>query len=286
MKTLKLSSIALALICLVSCTKSSNTLTEQASLRTSSNNVSNGNQDDVAPSLIVTFDPSTAVVNQAVTVTASFDATSGVAVPDCGKLQLRQRINGIMEKVADVDVSSSVHEVSFQLIPTIVGDDAYEFDVHYIAGNCAGFKQTMSESFFLDVVSACTGLSIEGVASAIPAEGEPGLYDFTVNYTVNTCGIEYDFLKTQGGVTAWTTDVTTLPATTSWPVGQSNHPNTITKWEETYPLEGNSKTYTLKFRKAWSGTGTVEITGKWSVKAELNGVEVGVAEFGPIVYPQ
>ena len=281
MKTLKLSSIALLLMSIFSCTKSSNTLeqTQQVSKAFAAPTTVHA---DIEPGLVVNFNPSPGVAGEQVTVTGTFDGST--QIPDCGKLQLFQKIDGNWVKQADVNVSSSVHSVSYQFTPTIVGNDVYEFQLHYIAGNCDGFKQVFSSSYFLDVVEACHGLTITGKASAEPA-AEAGYYYFTVNYTVNTCGIEYDHLKTQGGLTAWTSDISnTTAGAASWQVGNSSHPNTIVKWEESAPLAGNTKTYSVTFKKAWSGSGPVELTGAWSVTATDNGTETGTASFDPIVY--
>jgi hypothetical protein len=281
MKIFKLSSIALLFVCIISCTKSSNTPDQQ----TSSSRAGGGPSaiSDVSPSLIVNFNPSPGIANQPVTVTGTFDQTTGIAIPDCGKLQLFQNIDGNWVKQADADVSATVHEVSFQFTPTLVGDDVYEFRVHYIASACAGFQTTFSNNYFLDVVSACNGLTISGSATASPAG--TGMYDFMVSYTVNTCGIEYTHLKTQGGLTAWSTDVSNTSAGAEyWETGNSSHPNTVIKWEENSSLAGNTRTYSVTFKKAWSGSGPVTLTGDWSVKADINGSEVATATCSPIIY--
>jgi len=287
MKTLKWSTFVLFFLCIFSsCTKTSNNEADLAAATkagTGGNGIGNSNNPaPVNPGLAVTFNPSPAVENEKVTITAGFDGTT--ATPDCGKLQLFQMINGTWTKVADTDVSYTVHEVAFEFTPTLVGDDVYEFRVHYIAAGCSGFSQTFSGSFFLDVIAACQGLSLTGTASAIPAT-ESGFYLFTVQYTVNTCGIQYTHLKTQGGLTAFSNQVNVITAGyEQWEVGNSSHPNTIIKWEENSPLAGSSKTYTATFKKAWSGTGPVQITGQWSVSADINGGQSAVVIFDPIIY--
>lgn len=281
MKTLKLGSLALLLMSIFSCTKSYNSIdqTEQVSKSVA---IPNTVHNDVTPGLVVNFNPDPALAGQPVVVTGTFDGST--LVPDCGKLQLFQKIDGSWVKQADVDVSGSVHAVSYQFTPTLVGNDVYEFRLHYIAAGCDGFKENFSSSFFLDVIESCHGLTLSGKATAKPS-AEAGYYDFTVQYTVNACGIDYNHLKTQGGLTAWTSDVsnTTLGAQ-YWQVGNSTHPNTIIKWEESSVLPGNTKTYSVTFKKAWSGSGPVELTGAWSVTATYNGTETATASFDPIVY--
>ena len=287
MKTLKWSTFALSFLCILfSCTKTSNNETElvsAAKVGTGGNGIGNNtNPDPINPGLSVTFNPSPAIQNEKVTVTGGFDGTT--AIPDCGKLQLFQKIDGNWNKVADADLSASIHNVLFEFTPTVAGEDVYEFRVHYIAAGCSGFSQNFSGSFFLDVISACHGLSITSTASAVP-DVQTGFYLFTVHYTVNTCGVQYTHLKTQGGLTAFSNQVQVItPGYDIWEVGNSTHPNTIIKWEESSPLPGNSKTYTATFRKAWSGSGPVQITGAWSVSADVNGSQSAVATFDPIYY--
>jgi len=284
MKTLKWSSFALLFLCILSsCTKSTNNETDLTSATRAggTGGTNNANNNDVSPGLVVTFNPSPATENQTVTVTGGFDGST--AIPDCGKLQLFQMVDGNWVNVEAVNLSSSTHEVSYQFQPTLVGEDVYQFKVHYISTGCTGFNQTFSGSFFLDVVAACRGLNITGTASAIPAEA--GFYYFTVNYTVSTCGVDYTHLKTQGGLTAFSTDVkNATTGYTATEVGNSTHPNTIMMWEESNPLQGSSKTYSVTFKKAWSGSGPVQITGGWSVSADVNGAQSATANFDPIIY--
>jgi hypothetical protein len=281
MKTLKLSGFALLFISLFSCTKSSNTLDQtQQTLRTNGNNTP-APQLDVDPGLTVNFNPTPAVLGQEVTVTGTF---TGTATPSCGKLQLFQIVNGNSVNVAQADVSSSVQSVSFKFTPTIAGTDVYEFKVHYIAQECRGFNPTFSSNFFLSVEEACHGLTLSGRVADVKVSTE-GNYFFTVEYTVNTCSIQYNHLKTQGGVTAFSTSVVDKSADAEiWNVGKSDHPNSIIKWEESETLRDNKKTYTFTFIKPLSGTGPVQLTGDWSVHADLNGVDAGTATFPAIYY--
>jgi hypothetical protein len=282
MKTLKLSGFALLFISLFSCTKSSNTLDQtQQTLRTNGNNTP-APQLDVDPGLTVNFNPTPAVLGQEVTVTGTF---TGTATPTCGKLQLFQMVNGNWVNVAQADVSSSVQSVSFKFTPTIAGTDVYEFRVHYIAQECRGYNPTFSSNFFLSVEEACHGLTLSATVTKHEPSGDGINYFFTVEYTVNTCSIQYNHLKTQGGLTAFSTDVINLTdGGIKWDAGKSDHPNTIIKWEESSPLQSNSKTYSVTFVKPWSGTGSVQLTGAWSVHADLNGVDAGTATFDPIYY--
>jgi len=286
MKTLRLSSIALLFLCIYSsCTKSVTTIDSQTQTSKAGgpSGISGGGK--VNPSLIVFFNPSPAIQNQTTTVTGTFDATTGVAIPDCGALHLFQMVNGAWVHVASATITSSVHEVNYNFVPTTVGTAVYEFRVQYVpSSGCSDFSENFSSNYFLDVISACQGLTIKGIASATPTS-EAGIYLFTVSYTVNTCGIEFTHLKTQGGLTAWTTDVQEATAGyVDWLAGNSSHPNTIIKWEENSQLPGNTKTYTVSFKKAWSGSGPVELTGQWSVTADVNGSQTATATFDPITY--
>ena len=239
---------------------------------------------DVDPSLIVQFNPDPGIINQPVTVTGTFNTSTGVPVPDCGKLHLFQKVNGDWVSVTQqVTVTTTQKSVSYTFTPTMAGTGAYEFKVNYVKAGCADFNTTASGSFFLDVIEPCNGLTLEGAATGVPSIDAPGMYDFTVNYTVTACNINYDFLKLQGGLTSSSTLVGATSGHT-WEVGNGPNPNSIIKWTETAALPGGSKTYTATFRKAYTGSGPMQITGNWSVKASLNGVETAVAEFPEIIF--
>lgn len=282
MKTLKLGGLALLLMSVFSCTKSNNLSQTQQVLKSVTKPTAP--QTKVNPGLVVNFNPDPGVLGQQVTVTGTFDGTT--AIPDCGKLHLFQVINGTATMVADVDVSSVVHSVSYQFTPTVTGDKAYQFYLQYVAGNCDGFSETQSQPFFLKVVEPCLGFNLTGKVLD-PVPGTNGNYIFTVQYTVNACGIEYDYLKTQGGLTAFTSQVQDLTeGATTRETGNNNtdHPNTIITWEETSKLANNTKTYSITFQKPYSGSGTIELTGQWSVNANLNGVDQGTAICAPLSY--
>jgi hypothetical protein len=284
MKTLKWSAMALFFLCIFSsCIKSVDTDSQQLAAANKTGNPANNSNYDVTPGLEVVFNPSPAIQNQSVTVTGRFDGTT--AIPNCGKLMLFQKIDGDWVKIVDADVTASVHEVTYQFTPTIAGNDVYEFKLHYIASNCTGFNQVFSGSFFLDVESACQGLTLTGHVASAVSQGD-GNYLFTVEYTISTCSVQYDYLKLQGGLTAFSNEVdaTSPNDATLREAGNSSHPNTIVKWEETTQLSGKTKTYSVSFKKAWSGSAPVELTGQWSVHATLNGAETGLATFPPITY--
>lgn len=280
MKALIKGSLAFMLLCLFSCTKNGSFFTGDESSLLRGGGASQANAD-IAPALVVNFNPDPAIVNQPVTVTGTFNTTT-VAAPQCGKLQLFQKINGSWVAVgSQVNVTPSVQSVSYTFTPTLIGTDVYEFKVNFIKAGCAGYSTEASSSFFLTVVQPCNGLTLVGTATGVPSIDAPGMYDFTVDYTVTACNISYDALKLQGGLTAASVLVGATNGYT-WEVGNGPNPNSIIKWTESSPFPGTSKTYTATFRKAYSGSGTITITGAWSVKTTLNGVETGVSQFPPI----
>ena len=280
MKALIKSSFAFMLLCIFSSCAKDDSISSEDALRAPQALAG----ADVSPSLIVLFDPEIGVQNQSVTVKGTFDASTGVAVPNCGKLQLFQKIAGNLEAVgSQTTVTTTVKEVTWSFIPTVVGDDVYEFKVNYIKAGCADYKTEASSSFFLDVVEPCNGLTLEGSATGAPCLDATGMYNFQITYVVKACNIEYDYLKLQGGLTAASTLVNAT-AGYAWEVGNGNNPNSIIKWIETATLPGGTKTYTATFRKAYAGSGPMTITGNWSVKASMNGVETAVAEFAPITF--
>lgn len=310
MKALKLSGLALLCLFYASCSKDSTELSRTSSTNTSEqlvsddpnlagkagggvNGVGNGNPNntgntDVSPTMSISFNPDPGVQGQTVTVTGYLDPQAGETAPTCGKLQLQQWDGATWVAVgSQVDVSASVTSVSYSFTPTLVGNDVYKFQVHFIKGGCSGYANTFSSEFLLDVVPACSGLSLTGeVTSATPAEN--GLYQFQVTYHVGTCTLEFDKLKTQGGLTNGSTFISAVggPGQDNWFPGTSS--NQIIKWEElAVPgsiLPGGDRTYVVTFKKAWSGSGPITITGGWSVSASLNGISVGSASFDPITY--
>jgi hypothetical protein len=270
MKALKLSSITAVLFFSIfsSCTKDSCSLplddSDIAGLR--SGGPSNTGNNDVSPSLKIVFNPDPGILNQTVSVTGTFDATTGVAVPDCGKLQLFQKINGDWVKVADADVSSSVHEVSYDFEPSIAGDNAYEFRVHYIkSGGCDGFSTTMSGSFFLDVENQCvTQFTIIPFVSAVNMNN--GLYEFTITYALIS-PVDVSGVKFQGGATAGGNvghQVTDFGNTI---VVNANNNNTVLKWEGNLTA-CTPQVVSFKFTRNFSCPASdALITGAWSASA-------------------
>lgn len=291
MKTISLSSIAFACLCLFnSCTKDSSQVQQQDSLSLSSARVAapgtniNGN-DDVVPEMTITYNPNPGIVNQPVTITGTFTGTN---IPNCGKLQLQQYVDGNWVAVAGAktEVTTTVHELTYTFTPTIAGVDAYEFRLHYVASGCNGFKEGKSDGFPLTVIELCQGLTMTGSATAEPAE--PGTYLFTVTYVVNPCGLQFDKLKTQGGLTNAVEFISAeggIADSQNWIPGTST--NKIIKWEESNPgslLSTVKRTYIIKFKKAYSGSGQIELTGDWSTSASLNGIEAGRVSVPKIYY--
>jgi hypothetical protein len=294
MKTFNLSSLLLlCLVLLFSCTKdesiqtSSETNSLQKLVLFGVNGNGQGNQNvvaDVAPTMMVVFNPDPAIAGQAMTVTGKFSPAAGEVAPTCGKLQLQQKVNGIwVDFGTGVNVTSATTEVSAPFTPTQAGNDVYEFRVHYVAQNCAGYKQNKCEGFFLDVINPCS-LNLTGSATGHAIDAEPGMYEFTVTYTLNTCELEYDKLKIQGGLTNGSTLISAVGGVNHIPGSSTNQ---IIKWEvytPGTPITGSVTTYTIIFKKAYSGSGPITLTGNWSASLNLNGASVGTTEFAPIVF--
>ena len=135
------------------------------------------------------------------------------------------------------------------------------------------------------IVTSCTGISLEEHIVSVSDEADAdGYYTFLIDYTVNTCGVEYTKLKLQGGLTAGAIFLPELSSGgNAWTVG-ANGKNTIVNWLEYAPLPQNTKTYRVAFKKHYNGSGLIELTGEWTVKAEKNGVEVGADSVDPISY--
>src|SRR5436190_2833838 len=272
MKSVKLSGIAafVLIVLLYSCEKdTSSTLASR----------SGPSSVKIDPTLTATFNPDPATVNQPVTVTGTFDGAT--AIPDCGKLQLFQRnADGITwDKVADANVSSSVHEVTYTFTPTTAGDKAYEFYVHFVpSGGCDGFGENKSESYFLNVHTQC--VSVFTITPSISAENwNNGLYEFTITYTLIS-PVDVTGIKFQGGATAGGSYGHQMTDYGNTVVVNANLNNTVLKWEGNLtactPQEVN-----FKLTGQFSGLATNElITGAWSASA--GGVVLGSID--PIPY--
>lgn len=283
MKALIKGSFAFLLFSIFSCTKDSSQLVNQDSPETLAMKMAAGlGNNDVEPLLTVDYSPKPAVKDQPVTITGGLDQSSS-NIPSCGKLQLQQWNGTTWDDLGSpVNVSGPTSVVTYSFTPTLVGTNDYTFRVHYLKAGCNGFANSFSDGMSVTVVEPCNGLGLTGVATGLPS-ATPGYYDFTVTYTVTTCNVQYDYLKLQGGLTDASTNVVAVNGE-SWPVGNAPLPNYINRWEEFSQIPGGTKSYTVTFTKAYSGSGPMTITGNWSVKAKLNGVEVAVAEFPPIVF--
>jgi hypothetical protein len=272
MKPLKLSGIAalLLIVLISSCKKdASNTLA----------NKTNPNSAKVDPTLTATFNPDPATVNQPVTVTGTFDGAT--SIPDCGKLQLFQRDpDGVTwDRVADADITSTVHVVTYTFTPTTAGDKAYEFYVHFVpSGGCDGFGENKSESYFLDVHTQC--VSVFTINPSITAQNlGNGLYEFSVTYTLIS-PVDVTGIKFQGGATAggnYGHQVTDLGNTV---VVNANNNNTVLKWEGNLTACTPQEVH-FKFTRQFSCPATdALITGAWSASA--GGIVLGSID--PVPY--
>ena len=272
MKSVKLSGIAafVLIVLLYSCKKdSSSTLASR----------SGPSSVKIDPTLTATFNPDPATVNQPVTVTGTFDGAT--AIPDCGKLQLFQRdADGVTwDKVADANVSSSVHEVTYTFTPTTAGDKAYEFYVHFVpSGGCDGFGENKSESYFLNVHTQC--VSVFTINPSISAENwNNGLYEFTITYTLIS-PVDVTGIKFQGGATAGGSYGHQMTDYGNTVVVNANLNNTVLKWEGNLTACTPQEVH-FKFTRQFSCPATNElITGAWSASA--GGVVLGSID--PIPY--
>jgi hypothetical protein len=290
MKALQLS--ILAFLCLgvfSSCTKTDSAEFNEADMlagRGNPNNPDVGSSSSDVP-LEIAFNPSPVVEGQPMTITGSISTSTNTIAPECGKIQLQvwNPSTSDWDNIGEADITSTNQEVIVtDFVPALVGTDVYKFRLHYIKGGCPGYANSFSDEFFLTVLPACSGLGIEGVVTSAENLND-GNYLFTVTYTVTTCTLEFNKLKTQGGLTAWTTFVSAYGGE-NWFPGTST--NQIIRWEELAPagqlLSNATRNYVVKFKKAWNGEDPITITGDWSVSASLNGVEVDRAEFEAITH--
>jgi hypothetical protein len=179
---------------------------------------------------------------------------------------LFQKINGDWVKVAEADVTASVHEVVYNFVPSIAGDDVYEFRVHYIkSGGCDGFNTHMSGSYFLDVENQCVS-EFTIIPSITGQNIGGGLYEFTISYTLIS-PVDVSGIKFQGGATAGGNvghQITDLGNTS---VVNANQNNTVLKWEGDLTA-CTPQTVNFKFTRNFSCPATDElITGAWSAVA-------------------
>jgi hypothetical protein len=295
MKALKLSTLAACLLLFVaSCTKTVDTLSSSSTSTTSSQNAvmgakaggqggeqqggsqqgqpdnPGGGNTKVTPALTITYNPTIGIKDQPVTVTGTFDGTT--AIPQCGKFQLQQLVNGAWVAVGtQVDVTPTNDEITYTFTPTVVGPTAYSFRLHYIAsGQGCDFNQVMSEPYTLEVVNPCLPLNL--VIAEVKGTQQAGtnMYDFEVTYRVTSCP-SYTGAKLQGGLTAVTGfDGSDLSSSDAAAIGQerknTNNDNHIIQWN--FEMGANyNHWFKVKFTKELKTAGTHQITGNWSVEA-------------------
>jgi hypothetical protein len=264
MKSLKLGTLALLFLSIfIACTKNSEEVISASQLSTGRGGPDNLGSGDINPGLEVIFKPDPAVVNKPVQVIGTFDGST--AIPDCGKLQLFQKINGSWEKVAEANISASVHAAIYEFTPTIVGDDVYEFCVHFVKAGCDGFSTNQSTEYYLDVTDPCVAaFTITSSVSAVDMGN--GLYEFSVSYTL-TSPVDVTGVKFQGGATAGGNtghQVTDLGNTV---VVNANLNNTVLKWEG--DLQAcTAQVVNFKYTRNFNCPATnALVTGQWSASA-------------------
>ena len=288
MKALKLGSLAALFFFMVaSCTKDTKSLsTSDNAARTTllSGNKGGGAQtqgnNKETPSVLISFSPEIGVKGEPLTVTGAFDLSA--PVPDCGHLQLEWLVNGEWEAAGEkAKVTVDNKTVSFTFTPEIVGDAAYSFRLHYVAsgtpgeGQCA-FNQVMSNVYTLKVIEPCVSVfTVKGGVTAAPVTGKPGVYEFTVTYTL-TSPEDVNGVSFQGGATAGghtNHDVIEESFTEGLSVRHYNNNNTVLVWNGDLKA-CQAKTVQFKYQRNFSCPATNElVTGEWSASA--NGTDLG-----------
>lgn len=280
MKTLQLSTLVLLLVSVFSsCTK------EEATKNDGAVNATGRNKANAA--IEINYNPNPAPLSSTVYVTGTLTFDKAV-----------NQFSYTVEKSTTqngTDANGNIIWTDFQptkyteTVKLVDGVTATTFPLHFdFPASDAGLgktgwqlhisgqdvKNVVLGAKTLEIVNdppACNGLTLEGkVIDAAPTEGEQGMYTFTVQYTVNPCDLKFNMLKTQGGLTNGIVLLESVGGLDRQPGSSTNKVITWTEGEKGgAELPSGNRVYTVKFKKAYSGSGEIELTGDWSVSASL-----------------
>jgi hypothetical protein len=213
----------------------------------------------ISPEIETAFSQDPAFLNEKVVLTVS-------TIAPCGKIAVERAvdINGKYTTAeaavnwVKYDIQKDIvagQPVTYDFTPDALG--IFGFRAHYISAGCKGY----SNEFLLTnitVIKRCTGLSLDAKLVGSNHLGD-GLYRFTVEYKVNTCGETYTMGKLQGGLTAIASLQSTIPVN---PTIKNTNKNTVITFRED-AVKGE-KVYTVIFEKKLTGLAPFELTGDWS----------------------
>jgi hypothetical protein len=130
---------------------------------------------------------------------------------------------------------------------------------------CNYYNLTGNNAVVYDVqiVDACT-VPLTITPFLVSSSKDGNLYTFTTKWKVKAC-VGYTDLKTQGGLTAGSTVISTTPTASNI---KTTKQNTIINWIQPTVAAGDEFIYTVVFtRNLKNLCTTYDITGAWSAKA-------------------
>lgn len=226
------------------------------------------------PTLTLSYDPAPAMINEEVTVSAIVSYHKQDLT--CGQVQLFYAVD------ANNQPCSSASAVSWTNAwgkPKDAPGGTQTF--HYAAPGYYGWKAqyessgpecqydnlTGKDAITLDVhvIAPDCGEPLTITPYLVSGKSDDGKnFVFTAKWTVKACEA-FTNLKTQGGLTAGATNVSTVPTASTI---KTTKQNTIINWVEPTVATGEEFAYTVTFTRPLKNTCTTyDITGAWSAKA-------------------
>jgi hypothetical protein len=225
------------------------------------------------PTLILSYDPAPGLVGEEVTISAKVQYES--ADLTCGQVQLFYAVDANGDPCP---VANAVNWVNpwgppkdapggtFTTTYSAAGLYGWKTQYESSGSGCVYENLTGKDAVTMDIqiVDGCT-VPLTITPFLVSANSDDGkLFKFTTQWKVKACA-DFSNLKTQGGLTAGSTVISTTPTASSI---KPTKQNTIINWVQPTVAAGNEFIYTVVFTRTLKNPCTTyDITGAWSAKA-------------------